>query len=192
MSSREWSRYLHDEVGLAESPRGDQRPRRRAHGRPLPRRPAAAPGAVEAVERLADRWPLGLASSSNRAADRPGARAVGMLRSFGPRSRPRRSRAASPPRTSTSRPRAGWACCRTSRRGRGLRAGIRSRSAAGMRVVAVRTARSRRPRMLSDWPTSCSTRSRTWVRPRSSPSASCSASASASACTRRAWHPSAS
>jgi HAD superfamily hydrolase (TIGR01509 family) len=66
MSSTEWSRYLHDELGLAEPPeelnrivveRMEERYRRRL---PL------IDGAVEAVRRLDGRWPLGLASSSNR------------------------------------------------------------------------------------------------------------------------------
>ena len=66
MSSPEWSRYLHDVVGVREPPdeiaadvvgRMEERYRERL---PL------LPGAREAVERLAARWPLGLASSSNR------------------------------------------------------------------------------------------------------------------------------
>jgi HAD superfamily hydrolase (TIGR01509 family) len=66
MSSPEWSRYLHDELGLPEPPeelsatvvaRMMERYRERL---PL------IPGAVEAVERLAARWPLAIASSSNR------------------------------------------------------------------------------------------------------------------------------
>jgi HAD superfamily hydrolase (TIGR01509 family) len=66
MSSTEWSRYLHEELGLSEPPeelnrlvveRMEERYRRR-----LP----VVDGAVAAVRRLADRWPLGLASSSNR------------------------------------------------------------------------------------------------------------------------------
>jgi HAD superfamily hydrolase (TIGR01509 family) len=66
MSSNEWSVYMHDELGLTETPEAinDEVVRRmidlyRAH---LP----LLPGAREAVERLAARWPLGLASSSNR------------------------------------------------------------------------------------------------------------------------------
>jgi HAD superfamily hydrolase (TIGR01509 family) len=66
MSSKEWSRYMHDEVGLAESPEeiNDLVVARMAdrYRSKLP----LLPGAVEAVERLADRWPLGVASSSNR------------------------------------------------------------------------------------------------------------------------------
>jgi HAD superfamily hydrolase (TIGR01509 family) len=66
MSSPEWSRYMHEHVGLPEPPETiaaevlalmEARYRERL---PL------IPGAVEAVERLAARWPLGLASSSNR------------------------------------------------------------------------------------------------------------------------------
>jgi HAD superfamily hydrolase (TIGR01509 family) len=66
MSSPEWSRYMHETVGLRESPAeiNDEVVRRllaryREH---LP----LLPGALEAVRRLAERWPLGLASSSNR------------------------------------------------------------------------------------------------------------------------------
>jgi HAD superfamily hydrolase (TIGR01509 family) len=66
MSSPEWSRYMHVVVGLPESP--DEimdevvalMEARYREELPL------IPGAVAAVERLAARWPLGLASSSNR------------------------------------------------------------------------------------------------------------------------------
>jgi HAD superfamily hydrolase (TIGR01509 family) len=66
MSSPEWSRYMHEVVGLPESP--DEimdevvalMEARYREELPL------IPGAVAAVERLAARWPLGLASSSNR------------------------------------------------------------------------------------------------------------------------------
>jgi HAD superfamily hydrolase (TIGR01509 family) len=66
MSSPEWSAYLRDElrVPLAlEEINADVVRRMQdgyAAGLPL------LPGAVETVRRLADRWPLGLASSSNR------------------------------------------------------------------------------------------------------------------------------
>jgi len=66
MSSTEWSRYMHETIGLPEPPEEINREvverlaaKYREH---LP----ALPGAKEAVERLAARWPLGLASSSNR------------------------------------------------------------------------------------------------------------------------------
>jgi HAD superfamily hydrolase (TIGR01509 family) len=66
MSSPEWSRYMHDEIGLSESPAEiNAEVVRRMEERYRNHLPLL-PGAVEAVERLAARWPLGLASSSNR------------------------------------------------------------------------------------------------------------------------------
>jgi len=66
MSSLEWSRYMRDVVGLDEKPdeisaEVVRRLEKRYHAE-LP----LIPGALGAVERLAARWPLGLASSSNR------------------------------------------------------------------------------------------------------------------------------
>ena len=66
MSSAEWSTYMRDVIGLAESP---QEINAEVVRRLLARYREALPllpGAVEAVERLAARWPLGVASSSNR------------------------------------------------------------------------------------------------------------------------------
>jgi len=66
MSSPEWSRYMHEHVGLPKSPDEiaaevvQQMAARYREHLPL------IDGAVEAVERLAARWPLGVASSSNR------------------------------------------------------------------------------------------------------------------------------
>jgi len=66
MSSTEWSRYMHDVIGLREPPEEiSAEVVRRMGGRYRDRLPLL-PGAVEAVEPLAARWPLGLASSSNR------------------------------------------------------------------------------------------------------------------------------
>jgi HAD superfamily hydrolase (TIGR01509 family) len=66
MSSPEWSRYMHDVVGLSESPDEiAEEVVRRMEARYRERLPLI-PGARETVERLAARWPLGLASSSNR------------------------------------------------------------------------------------------------------------------------------
>jgi HAD superfamily hydrolase (TIGR01509 family) len=66
MSSLEWSRYMHDVVGLPEPPEEISakvvRRLEEIYRQELP----LIDGAVEAVERLAGRWPLGLASSSNR------------------------------------------------------------------------------------------------------------------------------
>jgi HAD superfamily hydrolase (TIGR01509 family) len=66
MSSPEWSRYMHDTLGLRESPDeiNDEVVRRMLE-RYRARLPLL-PGALEAVRRLAAKWPLGLASSSNR------------------------------------------------------------------------------------------------------------------------------
>ena len=66
MSSPEWSAYLRDELGVPwEADRINREVVRRmqvgyAEGLPL------LPGALECVRALAERWPLGLASSSNR------------------------------------------------------------------------------------------------------------------------------
>jgi HAD superfamily hydrolase (TIGR01509 family) len=66
MSSPEWSRYMHDELGLPEPPEeisGEVVHRlEEMYRRQLP----LLDGSRQAVERLAARWPLGLASSSNR------------------------------------------------------------------------------------------------------------------------------
>jgi HAD superfamily hydrolase (TIGR01509 family) len=66
MSSAEWSRYMHDVIGLAATPEEiNAEVVRRLLARYRESLPLL-PGAVEAVERLAQRWPLGQASSSNR------------------------------------------------------------------------------------------------------------------------------
>jgi HAD superfamily hydrolase (TIGR01509 family) len=66
MSSAEWSRYMHDVIGLRESPEEiNAEVVRRLLARYRGSLPLL-PGAVEVVQRLAEHWPLGLASSSNR------------------------------------------------------------------------------------------------------------------------------
>jgi HAD superfamily hydrolase (TIGR01509 family) len=66
MSSPEWSRYVRDELGVPMSADEinaavvDHIERHYRAALPL------IPGAVDAVKRIAARWPLGLASSSNR------------------------------------------------------------------------------------------------------------------------------
>ena len=66
MSSQEWSRYLHDELGVALEPEEiNARVVERlldSYSQELP----LLPGAVDAARRLSERWPLGLASSANR------------------------------------------------------------------------------------------------------------------------------
>jgi HAD superfamily hydrolase (TIGR01509 family) len=66
MSAPEWSRYVRDELGVALEP--DEISARvverllTGYERELP----LLPGAVEAVKRIAARWPVALASSANR------------------------------------------------------------------------------------------------------------------------------
>ena len=66
MSAPEWSRYLHEEAGVQQDPEDINRDvverMLEAYRRDLP----LLPGAVEAVRRTAESFPLGLASSSNR------------------------------------------------------------------------------------------------------------------------------
>jgi HAD superfamily hydrolase (TIGR01509 family) len=66
MSSPEWSRYMHDHVGLPASPNEITAEVVRQMARRYREQLPLIDGAVEAVERLAARWPLGVASSSNR------------------------------------------------------------------------------------------------------------------------------
>jgi HAD superfamily hydrolase (TIGR01509 family) len=66
MSSVEWSRYMHDELGLPEPPEEISAEVVRRLDEVYRKRLPLIDGAHEAVERLAARWPLGLASSSNR------------------------------------------------------------------------------------------------------------------------------
>jgi HAD superfamily hydrolase (TIGR01509 family) len=66
MSSTEWSRYMHDVLGLSDSAEELNRlvveQMQERYREQLP----VIDGAVEAVKRIGARWPLGLASSSNR------------------------------------------------------------------------------------------------------------------------------
>ncbi len=66
MSSLEWSRYMHDVIGLPEPPEEISREVVERMAKLYREHLPVIPGAREAVERLAARWPLGLASSSNR------------------------------------------------------------------------------------------------------------------------------
>jgi HAD superfamily hydrolase (TIGR01509 family) len=66
MSSLEWSRYMHDVIGLPEPPEEISREVVERLAKLYREHLPELPGAREAVERLAMRWPLGLASSSNR------------------------------------------------------------------------------------------------------------------------------
>jgi HAD superfamily hydrolase (TIGR01509 family) len=66
MSSPEWSRYMHEHVGLPASPDEIAAEVVRQMAVRYRDRLPLIDGAAEAVERLAARWPLGVASSSNR------------------------------------------------------------------------------------------------------------------------------
>ena len=66
MSSREWSRYVHEQVGVPAAPEEINaevlRRVEKRYRRDLP----WIPGAREAVARVGAEWPLGMATSSNR------------------------------------------------------------------------------------------------------------------------------
>ena len=66
MSSTEWSRYLHEAAGIPDEPDEINAEVVRLMLAAYRDHLALIPGAVEAVRRLAARFPLGLASSSNR------------------------------------------------------------------------------------------------------------------------------
>ena len=66
MSSTEWSRYIHERLGVDQSPERISSEVARRLERTYRDRLPLLPGAEGAVERLATRWPLALASSSNR------------------------------------------------------------------------------------------------------------------------------
>jgi HAD superfamily hydrolase (TIGR01509 family) len=66
MSSLEWSRFIHEGLGVDEAPEVISREVAGLLEERYRERLPLIDGAEEAVRRLAARWPLGLASSSNR------------------------------------------------------------------------------------------------------------------------------
>jgi HAD superfamily hydrolase (TIGR01509 family) len=66
MSSTEWSRYMHDVIGIGEPPEEIKREVVRRMLEQYEQRLPLIGGAVDAVKRIAAGWPVGLASSSNR------------------------------------------------------------------------------------------------------------------------------
>jgi HAD superfamily hydrolase (TIGR01509 family) len=66
MSSPEWSAYLRDQLGVERDVEEINQDVVRRMQRLYRARLPLLPGAVDAVRALRDRWPLGLASSSNR------------------------------------------------------------------------------------------------------------------------------
>jgi HAD superfamily hydrolase (TIGR01509 family) len=138
MSSVEWSAYMHDRIGLAESPEEiSAEVVRRMLARYREQLPLI-PGAVEAVERMSSRWPLALASSSNRELIDGALESSGLARHFGvtvsseevPRGKPAPDVYLEAARQLGVRPDR-CAAVEDSRNG------IRSARAAGMRVVAI-------------------------------------------------------
>jgi HAD superfamily hydrolase (TIGR01509 family) len=82
MSSPEWSRYMHDVIGLEESPAeiNDEVVRRMLERYRM--RLPLIDGSVEAVRRLASQFRLGVASSSNRPLIDEALRATGLEQLF--------------------------------------------------------------------------------------------------------------
>jgi HAD superfamily hydrolase (TIGR01509 family) len=66
MSTPEWSAYLSGDLGVGRPPEVVAAEVLERMAERYGQRPPLLPGAVAAVERLAERWPLGLASSSSR------------------------------------------------------------------------------------------------------------------------------
>jgi HAD superfamily hydrolase (TIGR01509 family) len=66
MSSHEWSQYMHDELGVPEPPEEISAEVVRRLQELYRKRLPLIPGAIEAVRRIGARWPLAIASSSNR------------------------------------------------------------------------------------------------------------------------------
>jgi HAD superfamily hydrolase (TIGR01509 family) len=66
MSSLEWSRYIAEDLGVGLEPERISDDVVKLMAERYRDRLPLTPGSVEAVERLAARWPLGVASSSNR------------------------------------------------------------------------------------------------------------------------------
>jgi HAD superfamily hydrolase (TIGR01509 family) len=83
MSAPEWSRYVHQELGVDLAPEEiSARVVARllaGYERSLP----LLPGAVDAVKRIAARWPVGLASSANREVIDAVLQASGLAGTFG-------------------------------------------------------------------------------------------------------------
>jgi HAD superfamily hydrolase (TIGR01509 family) len=66
MSSPEWSRYMHDVLGVPDPPQEISAEVVKRLEALYRERLPLVPGALEAVRRIGERWPLAIASSSNR------------------------------------------------------------------------------------------------------------------------------
>ena len=121
MSAPEWSVYMRDELAIDREPEEIDAEVVKRLLEVYRERLPLLPGAVEAVERLAARWPLGLASSSNLEVIEVVMEAGGfaqVLQDLGLLRGGRRAASRRP--TSSSRPRGGWRSTRRVRRDRGL------------------------------------------------------------------------
>lgn len=138
MSSPEWSAYIAERLYVDRSAAEidaevvDRMQERYSQGLPL------LPGAVEAVERLASVWPLGLASSSNRVLIDEALDAAGLTRYFAATvSSEEVARGKPAPDVYLEAVRALAVAPEAAAAVEDSAAGIRSASAAGMRVVAI-------------------------------------------------------
>ena len=138
MSAPEWSVYMRDELAVDREPEAIDAEVVKRLLEVYRERLPLLPGAVEAVERLAARWPLGLASSSNLEVIEVVMEAGASRRTSRPGSPPRRWGPASRRPTSSSRRRGGWAstpaACAAVEDSHN---GILSARAAGMTVLAL-------------------------------------------------------
>ena len=139
MSSLEWSLYMHEELGVPDEPEDiSAEVVRRMEARYRERLPLID-GAEDAVRRLAARWPLGLASSSNRPLIDAVLELSGLVTVLsGDRllggGRARQALARRLPRVrAPTRRRPASACAAVE----DSHSGIRSAKAAGMRVIAI-------------------------------------------------------
>ena len=163
MSSTEWSRYMHDVIGLAESPEEiNAEVVRRMQARYASQLPLID-GAVEAVRRLATVFRLALASSSNRPLIDVVLSSAGLDALFeatvsSEEVRARKARSGRLPRgCATTRRRAR----RGAPRSRTRRTGSARRTRPGCASSRFRTVVTRLPPTRLRSPTSCSSRSRT-------------------------------
>jgi HAD superfamily hydrolase (TIGR01509 family) len=83
MSTEEWASYLAGELGVDQPAEAVASEVLERMGERYGQQPPLLEGAVEAVERIGSRWPLGLASSSSRGLIDLVLRAAGIERRFG-------------------------------------------------------------------------------------------------------------
>ena len=138
MSAPEWSRFLHEDAGVPEEPEAINRDvvelMLEAYRRELP----LLPGAVDAVRRAAEAFPLALASSSNRAIFAEALELAGLTDCFRATvSSEEVERGKPAPDVYLEAARRLGVAPRSCAAVEDSHAGIRSASAAGMRVIAI-------------------------------------------------------